>query len=328
MCVITPQNKGKNMKLPNEIENKIAKLINEINLKNISAKRQQLTSNYKTNSGQSKSLIDSKESGVLYSAVRMPATYAVLKTLVSDLKSEDYFDDVNSVIDVGSGTGAGYFAIKEELPNVSIKLIERDNNMIYALEKLIDNAVEIEKHNILSVDTSQNKADLIMSSYCLSEMTDVDRGLAFKKMLEMTDKYLLLVDTGTPKVYEDYLKLAEIAKGCGAKVVAPCKAEKCPLKNDYCQFYARVERSKQLMAAKSGTLPYEDEKYFYLFIKKESVDGGLTNNDERVIRRPVYKPNLVELTLCTSQGVIKKQFTKRDGELYKRVKKSKINEII
>ena len=50
----------------------------------------------------------------------------------------------------------------------------------------------------------------------------------------------------------------------GFCVVAPCMCEKCGLINDYCQFYARVERSSLHKLAKAGALSYEDEKYFYL----------------------------------------------------------------
>ena len=85
-------------------------------------------------------------------------------------------------------------------------------------------------------------------------------------MLDASNKYVLLIDTGTPRTYENFLKIKKlINESEDWHVVAPCNTEKCGLKNDYCQFYARVERSGLQRLAKDASLPYEDEKYFYCF---------------------------------------------------------------
>ena len=109
----------------------------------------------------------------------------------------------------------------------------------------------------------------------------------------------------------------------GYNIIAPCMSKKCTLKNDYCQFYARVERSSLHKLAKGGTLPYEDEKYFYLLFAKDEVNV----EGERVIRRPMIKENNVSLVLCTKEGVKNKACTKKDKDEFKRAKKIKINEL-
>ena len=60
------------------------------------------------------------------------------------------------------------------------------------------------------------------------------------------------------------MDLKSFALDEGWNIAAPCMHKECALKNDYCQFYARVERSSLHKLAKNGTLSYEDEKYFYL----------------------------------------------------------------
>ena len=100
--------------------------------------------------------------------------------------------------------------------------------------------------------------------------------------------------------------------------------KKCTLKGDYCQFYARVERSAIHKQIKEASLSYEDEKYFYLLIQKDDV----ITDKNRVLRRPRFAPNMIEHTLCTDGGVIKKIYTKKDKELFKSAKKTDINGLI
>jgi len=310
------------MQLPANLQIKINELYLSLNKKDLVTTQQNLTSKYKTSSGQSKSLIGSKQDSILYAISRMPATYAVTFTLVSDLIKQGALLDVRSVTDVGSGTGAGYFALKEIDETLDIKLVEKDKFMIETFLKLANENVSVDKLDLIKDKLSFN-SDLIMSSFVLSEMTEEDRIKTFKKLLNETKKYLLLIDTGTPKTYEQMMRLKSVAYEQGYKVIAPCAGEKCLLKNDYCQFYARVERSALHKLAKGGKLSYEDEKYFYLLFAKSNTQ----NSGKRVIRRPIINPNEVKLKFCTNDGVEETLFTKKDKENFKRARKAKINEL-
>ena len=165
-----------------------------------------------------------------------------------------------------------------------------------------------------------------MSCYVFSELNEQGRIVALQKMIDCSNKYVLLVDTGTPRTYENFMRIKKTVLDMGYQIIAPCESEKCGLKNDYCQFFARVERSSLLKMSKSADLSYEDEKYFYLLITKKSID--LKNNEERVIRRPQIKTNFVELKLCTKDGVVDEVVTKKDKIKYKKSRKIKINEIL
>lgn len=310
------------MQLPMYLQLKVNKLYSELNKKELTSTQKSLTEKYKQNSGKSESLIKSNKDGVLYAISRMPATYSVIYTLISNLLKQGFLDNIKSAIDVGSGTGAGYFALKEIDETLEIKLVEKDNIMIETFKKLTDEKVDLSKLDIIK-DEFNFDADLILSSYVLSEMTESDRMLVLKKLLNSTKKYLLLIDTGTPKTYEDYMKLKLVAREMAYSVTAPCNQEVCALKNDYCQFYARVERSSLHRIAKSGELPYEDEKYFYLLFEKSHPQ----KSGKRVIRRPIISTNEVKLKFCTENGVEEKTFTKHNKEEFKKAKKIKINEM-
>lgn len=313
------------MVLPEEIQAKINKLFVGFNKKTLVEKRENLTSKYKSSQAVNKSVFDTKEDSITYAISRMPATYSVIYTLISDLVNQGKIEKVLSVFDIGSGTGAGFFACRELFENAEISLFERDLKMITVFNEL-ENSKQVKQFDILR-DVIEQKADLVMSSYVFSELSEDGRNVAINKMLAASNRYVLIIDTGTPRTYENFMRLKKQLQSQGYKITAPCESEKCGLKNDYCQFYARVERSSLLKMSKSGELSYEDEKYFYLLIDKTA--DNVANLDElRVIRRPSIKTNFVELKLCTNAGVVSQNVTKKDKELYKKARKIRINEII
>lgn len=311
------------MILPQNLQEKINALYSSLNKKTLTETQKQMTDKYKNQTGQSKSLVEKREDGVLYAISRMPATYSVVYTLVSSLVKQGYLNNVQTVIDMGSGTGAGYFALKDIDTTLDITLVEREKNMIDVFKTLTENSVDVTKEDCLKF-VSNEKFDLVLTSYVLSEMTESDRICAVDKLLSLTNDSLLIIDTGTPRTYENMMKVKKHIENKGYHVVAPCMSKKCGLVNDYCQFYARVERSSLHKLAKSGSLSYEDEKYFYLLIQKNSFD----NTYQRIIRRPIIKENNVELVLCTPQGVNKCVYTKKNKEEFKKAKKSRINDLI
>lgn len=312
------------MILPEEIRLKINELFVGFNKQSLTQRREQLTNKYKTNQAVLKSVFESVEDSKVYAISRMPATYSVVYTLLSDLIGQGLVENVKSVIDIGSGTGSGYFACKQLFENVDIELFERDNNMIEIFD-YFDTGKDVNMLDITKSKLSKN-ADLVMSCFVFSELSEEGRKSVLTKMLDASNKYVLICDTGTPRTYENFMKLKKMAIELGYNVTAPCVCDKCGLKNDYCQFFARVERSSLLKISKSAELSYEDEKYFYLLIDKtQNISKNLS---DRVIRRPIIKTNFVELKLCTSDGVMVKNITKKDKEVYKKVRKIRINEIL
>ncbi len=335
------------MQLPREIQDKISMLASNVSNCKIRGIREQLTEKYHNKSGTGKSLIANFDEGVVYAISRMPATYAVVLNLLENLTKQNLIGGVKTAFDVGSGTGAGYLALKMLDQKIKINLFERDENMSKVFRYLFDDEIPPKRFDLLKDEFSE-RADLVVCSYVLNEIDEKHRENAFKKLFDASEKYVLLVDAGTEKVYHQMLKIKEIAENFGAKVVAPCISEKCLLKNDYCSFYCRVERSSLMLKSKSATKPYEDENYFYLLIDKnpdkinncefckqwtgqENLTTDKISNSEhfgRVIRRPKFFDGGAVIVLCTKSGVETKTFKKRDNfENYKRAKKVKINDI-
>lgn len=315
------------MGFPLSVKEKIKNLYYELGKSEAVKFQKNLTNKYKNRTGESTSLIESKNDSLIYAISRMPATYEVIYGLLKDLTSQKFLpEDFASICDAGAGTGAGYFAINQ-LFNAKTCFIERDHNMIDVF-KMLTGSENIISGDILKLEMAE-KFDLVLSSYVLSEMTETDRENALKKLFSLSNRFVLLVDTGTPAVYHEYMKLKEMGKTFGFSVIAPCKNEVCPLENDYCQFYARVERSAVHREAKQATLSFEDEKYFYLLFEKNdfiNTENEKFDDSVRVIRRPIKKEGLVELKVCYSSGVKNLRITKKDREKYKFARKIKINE--
>ena len=313
------------MILPENVRKKLGDFFAGQNKTSLIDSRESLTFKYKTNQAVNKSVFESQQDSMVYAISRMPATFGVLYTLLSDLLKQNKLEKIESVIDIGAGTGAGFFACSEVLGDVDISLFERDKHMIDVFS-MFETGVSVNKFDLMRDEISV-KADLVMSSYVFSELSESGRVNALKKMLDASNRFVLVVDTGTPRTYENFMKLKKMVYDMGYVVSAPCMSQKCGLKNDYCQFYARVERSGLMKLAKSATLSYEDEKYFYLLIDKKFEK----NNDceeGRVIYRPKLTTNFVELKLCSRNGVELKNITKKDKCLYKKARKININEII
>lgn len=315
------------MILPSELSEKINELCQSLKTNEIKKIRENLTYKYKNKTGKSTDLIVSNDESITYAISRMPATYSVLYTLISELIEQKYIDiqKIDSISDFGSGTGSGYFALRQLFKNAKISLFEKNENMI----KVFNFLSNVDKDYVYSFDLTNEeineKFDFILSSYVLSELNEKDRQFAFKKLLNSSNKYVLIVDTGTPNTYKSMMSLKKLASELGFNTIAPCNNLVCPLQNDYCQFYARVERSKIMRQSKSGSLPYEDEKYFYLLFAKDisNLDGK-----SRIIRRPIIRANEVELKLCTLNGVETHKFTIKYKDKFKQAKKSKINGLI
>lgn len=313
------------MILPSDVQEKVNNLFVGLNKKTLLSGREELTNKYKSGQAINKSVIESKQDGIVYAISRMPATFAVIYSLLETLINQGKIENISSIIDIGSGTGAGFFASRELFGDAEISLFEREKNMIDVFDKF-ETGVKVNLFDFMR-DEINLKADLVMTNYVFSELSEEGRKIALTKMLNSSNRFVLIVDTGTPRTYENFMRVKKWAIESGYNISAPCMSEKCGLKNDYCQFFARVDRSSLQKLAKNGELTYEDEKYFYLLIDKNLNSAG-DDVLERVIRRPILKTNFVELKVCSSKGVIQKTITKKDKVAYQRAKKVKVNEIL
>lgn len=102
--------------------------------------------------------------------------------------------------------------------------------------------------------------------------------------------------------------------------MAPCSHNgKCPIntQEDWCSFYVRVARSGMQRQAKKGELGYEDEKFSYIAFSKTPV----VPEHARILRHPQINSGYVKVKICTPNRLEEKTYSKKDGEVYKKIRK-------
>ena len=315
------------MEIPQELKENIENLIIGGHLK-IIEQAQNVSKKYRENTGKGNKIITSNSEAIAYAISRMPATYcAVYSALSQTLKK--YKNEIKTVYDIGAGTGSATWAIQELLQPQKITCLEYEKEMLKIGERLMkktETKASWEQFDITK-DCFQEKADLVISSYMLNELEESSRKNSIQKMWEATSELLLLIEPGTPKGFKHILEAREILLQQNANIVAPCTHNgKCEIsQDDWCSFYVRVARSGIHRQAKNGTLGYEDEKFSYIAFSRELT---FENGQARILRHPQIGQGHVKVKVCTQNGIQEKTFTKKDKEVYKKVRKLDAGECI
>ena len=344
------------MKLPKEILDKILELSYELNKKEI-AKNFRIISDRYINEKNGKSLLNQNDEAIAYAIARMPATYAATSTVCSQVfeiierKNSKAKENFKTLIDVGAGTGSATLSISEQLNLEKITCLEREAAMIdlgktllsESLNMIVKNAswknidisdyIHSDRSTTKKDDKENNetllKADIVISSYMLNEFAEENILKIVNVLWRMTNDVLIIVEPGTPNDYKRLMKVKDYLIENGGNVIAPCICEKkCNLPlNDWCNFTCRVERTKLQKEVKCGNVPFEDEKFMYLAVSKNDYNSE-KDKIARIIRHPIIKSGMVEVKLCLNEQIINKTYTKKDKEIYKKIRKVKVGDII
>ena len=309
------------MDIPEGLKDSINRLLSENKVSNIIENAQTISNRYRKNDGKGKRLLTNESEAVSYVISRMPATYAAVYSAFKQILA-NYNEKMTSLLDVGAGTGTGTWAVNE-IENMSqITCLEREKSMSNIGKKLMKNTaldnVQWKSYNILQ-DEIAEKADIVLTSYMINELPEQKRENAVLKLWQATNKLMVVIEPGTPEGFKNILNIRNLIKNQGGYIVAPCCYNgECPIKeNDWCAFYARVARSSIHRQAKGGNLGYEDEKFSYIAFSKTPVE--ITG--ERILRHQQINSRFVKVKLCTADGIQEKTYSKKDGEIYKKIKK-------
>jgi len=250
-----------------------------------------------------------------YLVTRMPATYAAALAALGELRARLAGTTIESVMDVGAGTGAASLAARQCWGNaVSVTMVERDGAFIEAARQWLPDA-RVAADDLMRVQ-SLPPHDLVVASYSVGELGRPMAGLLWKAARVA----LVVVEPGTPRGYSLCLAIRDELLNAGAHIAAPCPAAlECPLHApDWCHFAARVERSSLHRRIKDAELGYEDEKFSYVALTREPAPLPRA----RVIGRPRHAPGLIELQTCTPAGARSEQVRKADREAYRMARRA------
>lgn len=313
------------MELPIELRSLIEEKLEKSNIKELKNNSESISLKYREKSGKGNRLVTEEIEALAYAAVRMPATYSAVYTALKNT-FVIYNPEIESVLDVGAGTGAGTWAVRNFVDLNNSICLERENVMRNLGENLMQESeidelrsVKWEKFDLVNSDIRYN-ADLVICSYVLNELNEADRQMTLEKLWNATNKILLIIEPGTPQGFAEIKELRKILINKGGNIVAPCpNIEKCPMpENDWCHTTCRVARTKIHKMLKNGEVPYEDEKFSYIAVSKEKIEKG---DFARVLRHPKIESGKITMQVCSIDGIEEKVITKKDKELFKTARK-------
>ena len=263
-----------------------------------------------------------------YIAARMPATYAATRAVLAELRRCCPHLPARSLLELGAGPATGLWAASEVFPDLrQATHIEADAAMAALGRRLLEDtpvgariaSVWLDRDLADPVDLASH--DLVVASYVLGELSTVARDEIVDAAWRAAAAALVVVEPGTPEGARRVIAARARLLGHGATVVAPCPhGRPCPLPDDdWCHFGVRLNRSSVQRRLKRAPLAYEDEKYAYVVVTREPVDGTVA----RVLRRPEIGSRRVVLRLCADDGVRVAQVTPRARERYRAARKIK-----
>ena len=311
------------MNLPEElnqvIQNEIA-LYKSFETLNNNAKT--ISDRYRNNVNSGTRLLTKDDEAVAYALTRMPATYGAIYTALSKAIENNSFN-IDTVFDIGGGTGSGTWAVYERLGNKNFYCFEREDAMLNIGKKLMSwqdylSNINWKKFDIIK-DNFDKKCDLSIISYMINELPKGDVKATIDKIWDATNEIMLIVEPGTPAAFENIKDIRHYLIERGAYIVAPCTHQKeCEIENnDWCAFSCRVQRAKLHRMLKDGDAPFEDEKFSYIAFSKKPVNCV----EARILRHPIINKGYSEFKVCTPDGIKNIKLSKKDGEKYKLSKK-------
>lgn len=309
------------MEFPAELRGEIERLLSGESTEKLTSAAEGLSRRYRENSGTGRSLAASRRDILAYAAVRMPATFgAVSKALELSLECIPNGSGFSTLLDVGAGTGAASHAAYALTGCGSVTCVEREPEMLSVGSQLTElcGVPAVWKRGDITAGLDE-KAELVICSYCLNELSANARRSAAEGLWNSTERLLLIVEPGTPEGFANILAARERLVELGAHIAAPCPQEgACPMeKGDWCHFTVRVARSRLHKQLKGGDVPYEDEKFCFIAASREAVQPCAA----RVLRHPRIDSGRITLRLCTPDGTEERMVTKKSPQ-FKAARKS------
>lgn len=274
--------------------------------------------------GDTSAGIRSESDALAYAAARMPATYAAVIACFNAIVAVRPDFQPESLLDCGAGPGTATWAALEAFASLDGITMLDSNPALRALAlDLMRETQRVTPHyatgDALAVVTASQPADLVIASYLIGEIGDAKRKTLTEALWQVAGDILLIVEPGTPTGYARILAARDDLIAQGAHVVAPCPHDReCPLiAPDWCHFAQRLPRTRMHRHLKGGALAYEDEKFSYVALTRQTFKRPIA----RVLDRPDVSKIAVTTKLCTANGLVFGRMPRRDKAGYAQARK-------
>ena len=274
--------------------------------------------------------IRSEADALAYALARMPATYAAVTASLNALVEIRPDFAPTSLLDVGAGPGTATWAAAETFSSQQDFTLLDANDALrtLALDLARDSTrlrqISYERGEARTTLAKADAADLVVASYMINEVGDAEQRALAELMWGKTRDTLLVVEPGTPAGYARIIALRDHLIGLGAHVAAPCPHDgKCPLQApDWCHFSQRLRRSRAHMQVKGAEVPFEDERFSYVALRRAPSVHRLS----RILAPPDVTKASVVTKLCTRDGLVLATAPRRDKAAYSQARKRRWGE--
>ncbi|KNX36049.1 small ribosomal subunit Rsm22 family protein [Luteipulveratus halotolerans] len=285
----------------------------------VTAAVERLSARYRTVAAADSPILSSRADVLAYAVYRMPATYAAVRlALLHGLDAG--LGAVESLVDLGGGTGASVWAAADVLPGLAQATVLEQVAEAHRLGRdLAGDTLPRADWRTWRLGEPVPAGDLVTVSYVLSELSPSQQQRVVDDATGAAQRAVLVVEPGTPDGHRRVLTARAALIDADWQVIAPCPhALGCPLAvDDWCHFAARVNRSALHRKVKGGELSHEDEKFSYVLAVRPG-EAPSPGGAARVVRHPVKRKGLVELQLCRPDGSAGREVvSKRQGPAYK-----------
>jgi len=308
------------MELPRALRQAVDQALEGVPARDLAAAADALSKRYRAEVRDGRLHVADDLAARAYLAARLPATYAAIRAALNAVAEMRPEFSPRSLLDFGAGPGTALWAARDEWPDLATATLVESSA---AMRKF--GAEFAPQCGVAAIDwrgdaPTAGARDLVTLAYVLDELDDAQRTALVQQLWSLTGDTLLIVEPGTPAGYGRILAARDLLLRQGAHMIAPCPhASACPLvAPDWCHFSRRVSRSRAHLAAKNAEVPWEDEKFSYLAVARNSV----TLPAARVIAPPRVGSGKVELKLCAGDGTTETVLvTKREGARYKQARR-------
>lgn len=235
------------MNIPTALQQAIDKLANTQDLSGIRNNVTNICSRYQYESGRGRKLVRTPDEVIAYAVARMPATYSAVYTALKYM-CEQYDGQINTVLDLGTGTGAVIWAVNEYFSLSRITCVEREKYMIDTAKELMNYGTSQMKEaewieaNVTSA-MQLEKRDLVTASYIMNELRENEKKDFLNNVWNNSGDLIMIIEPGTMAGYQNVLTARQFFLEKGGNIIAPCThSGSCKLdKNDWCHFSCRLQ---------------------------------------------------------------------------------------
>src|ERR1700744_709016 len=308
------------MKLPPALRAAIERALNGRKGADLAATAAALSQRYRDQRRDGRLHVGSEADALAYLAVRLPATYAAVRTSFAAVKQARPDFAPKTALDIGAGPGTALWAAADCWPALADAVLVEASAVFQACGAELAREADLPHLTWRIADAVKNPIeeaprDLVILSYVLNELAADARPQLLQRLWKATADTIDIIEPGTPAGWQRIVAARAQLLAAGAHPIAPCPhAHPCPLSPpDWCHFAARVARSRAHRLAKEAELAWEDEKFSYLAVSRMPAPQPVA----RVIARPRKGSGRVTLKLCRPDGSDGEQRVSRsDGAPY------------